>query len=563
MLEKGVVFVALGTALTSADAKLMLNGALSALCANIDAINALNVFPVPDGDTGTNMYHTFSAAVQEAEKVKDDSVGKILDAAAFGSLMGARGNSGVILSQLLRGLVTRFKTQKELSCSDLILALTDAINTAYNAVMKPVEGTMLTVARDAAKAGIQAIRSDKELMEIFEAMLVEAKVALERTPMQLPVLKKAGVVDAGGRGIVVLLEGAIDAVKNGLSEDYVPPVQQKVESGVAEVYVKAEQELVVLDMKYCTEFLLKGTDLVVDRIREDLDSMGNSLLVVGTNDLVKIHIHTNNPGLILEYSIALGELSDIKIDNMSEQHNQAWGDSNNEAGNSDNPGNLDNINSNTLGVVVVAAGAGITQIFRELGADEIVQGGQTMNPSIEDLAKAVERVKAKNVIILPNNKNVILTVQQVKTISQKNIDVLPSKSVVEGIAALLRIDKNVDMASNMELLTEALDYVKTGEVTFAVRDWESDDMIVNEKDCIGLYNNELKVVGKDLGKVVNELLDHMVSENDEVITLYYGEDVSEEQSMELCRQIQDKYSWCEVEMYFGGQPLYYYLISVE
>lgn len=548
MTAKGVVFVALGTALNSADVRLMLNGAMSALGANIDVINALNVFPVPDGDTGTNMYHTFSAAVQEAEKVTDESVGKILDAAAFGSLMGARGNSGVILSQFMRGFANRFKVQKEFTPSDLALALTDAVNTAYSAVMKPVEGTMLTVARDAARAGIQAIKDGTELAEVLDIILAEARDALARTPMQLPVLKRAGVVDAGGKGIVVLLEGAVDALRNGLSEEQVCvlPSQLKLSPDVTGAIGDLDQDVDKLDLKYCTEFLLKGTGLVVDSIRKDLEDSGDSLLVVGTSELVKIHIHTNNPGLILEYSVSLGDLSEIKIDNMAEQ-NELY----REAANG------------TVGIVAVVAGTGMAQIFRGLGVDEIVQGGQTMNPSIEDLSKAVEKVKTESVIILPNNSNVILTAEQVKSIAQKKIDVLPSKSVVEGIAALLGLDRDADIATNMEALTESLNGVKAGEVTYAVRDWEADGMVVNEKDYIGLYNRELKSVGKDLDEVVTDLLEHMVNETDEVITLYYGEDVSEDESLRLCEKLQNRYSWCDIEMYFGGQPLYYYMISVE
>lgn len=540
--------MALGTALNSADVRLMLNGAISALGANIDVINALNVFPVPDGDTGTNMYHTFSAAVREAEKVTDESVGKILDAAAFGSLMGARGNSGVILSQFLRGFANRSKAQKELTPSDLALALTDAVNTAYNAVMKPVEGTMLTVARDAAKAGIQAIRDGEELAQVLDVILIEGRKALARTPLQLPVLKRAGVVDAGGKGIVVLLEGAVDALKNGLSEEQICVVPSQLEFGLdlIETSDSLDQEVDQLDQKYCTEFLLRGTGLVIDRIRQDLEDLGDSLLVVGTSELVKVHLHTNNPGLVLEYSVSLGDLSEIKIDNMAEQ-NELYR----------------NAADDTIGIVAVAAGTGIAQIFRGLGVDEIVQGGQTMNPSIEDLSKAVEKVRAESVIILPNNSNVILTAEQVKSIARKNIDILPSKSVVEGITALLGLDRNVDMASNMDSLTEALNDVKAGEVTYAVRDWEADGMVVKEKDYIGLYNRELKAVGKDLSEVVSDLLDHMVDEADEVITLYYGEDVSEDESLSLCEKLQNKYSWCDIEMYFGGQPLYYYLISVE
>lgn len=545
--------MALGTALNSADVRLMLNGALSALGANIDVINALNVFPVPDGDTGTNMYHTFSAAVQEAEKVTEESVGRILDAAAFGSLMGARGNSGVILSQFMRGFANRLKAEKELTSSDLIMALTDAINTAYSAVMKPVEGTMLTVARDAAKAGVQALKDGRELMEVFDIILFEARNALERTPMQLAVLKKAGVVDAGGKGIVVLIEGAIDALKNGLSEEQIAVLSPQLGSlDAMGVFDRVETEEIT--HKYCTEFLLKGTGLVVDKIREDLEPLGDSLLVVGNSELVKIHIHTNNPGLVLEYCVPFGDLTEIKIDNMQEQ-NEAYRDAVSDDANDDV--------YDGIGIVAVAAGSGIAEIFRGLGVDEIVQGGQTMNPSIEDLSKAVERIKADKVIILPNNSNVILTAEQVKNITKKNVGVVPSKSVVEGIAALLGFDREQDLESNMESLTDALNFVKAGEVTYAVRDWEADDMVVNEKDYIGLYNRELKAVGTDLNEVVCKLLDHIVEETDEVITLYYGEDVAEEDTESLCEQLEERYSWCDIEVYYGGQPLYYYLISVE
>jgi DAK2 domain fusion protein YloV len=356
------------------------------------------------------------------------------------------------------------------------------------------------------------------------------------------------VVDAGGKGIVVLLQGAVDALKNGLSEDQIciPSSHLELPPDGIDIFDSLDEDVDILDLKYCTEFLLKGTELVVDSIRQDLVDLGDSLLVVGTSELVKIHIHTNNPGLVLEYAVSLGDLSEIKIDNMAEQnelHREAT--------------------NGRVGIVAVAAGTGIAQILRGLGVDEIVQGGQTMNPSIEDLSRAVEKVKTESVIILSNNSNVILTAEQVKNIARKKIDVLPSKSVVEGITALLGLDRNADIATNMESLTESLNGVKAGEVTYAVRDWESDEMVVNEKDYIGLYNRELKAVGKDLDEVVSNLLEHMVDEADEVITLYYGEDVSEDESSSLCEKLQNRYSWCDIEVYFGGQPLYYYLISVE
>ncbi len=514
------------------------------------AIDALNVFPVPDGDTGTNMYLTLLDAAKEVQKIEEDDLTKVMEALATGSLMGARGNSGVILSQLFRGFATSAKGKTEMGPVELAKALKEAAAKAYKAVMKPVEGTILTVAREAGDAAEKAAISGSSVVGVLETALAQAKLTLAQTPEMLSVLKEANVVDAGGKGLCYIMEGYLRVLKGESVED---SDFQPMETDLVTV---VEEE--PLEFQYCTEFLIKGKDIKLDEIRDELENYGDSLLVVGSTDVTKVHLHTNNPGLVLEYAIKFGRLSKIKIDNMQEQreekrHSTVEDDIVVEKAET----------KKEFGVVAVVAGEGLGEIFTSLGTDRLVTGGQTMNPSTQDLAEACEEIDSDRIIILPNNKNVIGAAEQVKEVSSKEIFIVPSQSIPQGVGALMRISVEEDFQQMYDNMKEGIEEIKTGEVTFAVRDSKINSLEINEGDIIGLFDGEIKVVDNDINKVAVEILELMVQEEDFLITIYRGQDVSEEKGDELRETIADKFTSCDVEMYPGDQPLYYYIFSVE
>ncbi|MDI6870301.1 MAG: DAK2 domain-containing protein [Bacillota bacterium] len=558
--------------------KAMIQAAASWLDVNKEGVDALNVFPVPDGDTGTNMYLTLQAAVREVEKVRDDSASKVADAAAQGSLMGARGNSGVILSQFFRGFAKAISGKESIDAGWLAKGLSGAVRQAYQAVMRPVEGTVLTVAREAAKAAADTARTNSDILVVLQAALVQARRTLALTPTMLPVLREARVVDAGGKGLVVALEGAIRALQGGQVADWERvaleehEAEQRVQEPVGARALAPEQAAEALRYKYCTEFVLKGEGrLNLERIKRDLGPHGDSMLVVGDARTAKIHLHTNRPGFVLEYAIKLGDLIEIQINNMAEQNRELVEQG--RAPGSDVPPEDRGVAAEAapepaglpkpIGIVAVAVGDGLEEIFRNLGADVVVRGGQSMNPSTEELLGAVEATNAEAVMILPNNANVILTAGQVKDLTRKRVAVLTTKTIPQGIAALLSFDDHRTLEENVRAMSEAAGAVKTGEVTYAVRRTRFNGVEVEEKDFIGLADDQIKAAGKLLSEVTEALIREMVGDNVELLTIYRGADVSEEDAQKLVEKVRTVHPEFEVELHYGGQPLYYYLISVE
>lgn len=549
----------------------MIQAAASWLDVNKEGVDALNVFPVPDGDTGTNMYLTLLAAAKEVEKIRDNSAGRVAEAAAQGSLMGARGNSGVILSQLFRGFSKAVGNRETLDGNWLAKGLNGAVKQAYQAVMKPVEGTILTVAREAAKAATDSARTNSDVVVVLQATLVQARRTLALTPTMLPVLREARVVDAGGKGLVVALEGALRALQGGEFTDWNRVAAEERESKIKQPAVgakalSAEEAAEALKFKYCTEFILKGeSKLNLERIKRDLGPHGDSMLVVGDGKVAKIHIHSNRPGFILEYCVKLGDLSEVHINNMAEQNEGLLADDTPFGGDLSLPGAepVAAAPAKPLGIVVVTAGDGLEEIFRSLGADAVVRGGQSMNPSTEELLAAVEATGAASVMILPNNSNVILTAGQVKDLTKRKVAVLTTKTIPQGIAALLAFDASRSLEENVRSMSEASGTVKTGEVTYAVRRTKYNGVEIEEKDFIGLADDQIKAHGKQLAEVTEELVRAMVDDKAEILTIYRGSDVPEDEAERLAERIRSAFPDFEVELHYGGQPLYYYLISVE
>lgn len=546
--------------ITGADLKKMFSVAAQVLSDQKDRVNALNVFPVPDGDTGTNMALTLKSAIRELDNLKSDDISKVAAAIARGSLMGARGNSGVILSQFFRGFSDGLAKLKTANGKELAFAFQQASKTTYKAVMKPVEGTMLTVGRAIAEASIKAVEQ-QELRpdQVWEIGLNAGKTALANTPNILPVLKEAGVVDAGGEGLIVALEGAYRCLIGEI--DYTLD-EIVVQDGIdQEVISRIKGEL---KNKYCTEFIIKGNNLDVNQIRKKLEPKGDSLLVVGESDLIKIHIHTDGPGQILDICTKLGDLTDIKIDNMqlqSETISQA-------AGNivtfpTDKIANTPVDEPKEIGIVAVVPGQGLAEIFLSLGVDKIIPGGQTMNPSTEELIQAVEEVNADSVIILPNNKNVIFSAEQVKEFVDKKVEVIRCKTIPQGIAALIGFGNHMDFEQNVNAMKEGMEHIYSGEITYAVRSTKAGELNIEEQDFIGLADGKIVAAGQSLNQVGMQVLASLVKESSSLISIYFGDNIITDEAEAFSTLVKEKYKECEVELYSGGQPLYYYILSVE
>lgn len=525
-----------------------------------DMVNSLNVFPVPDGDTGTNMSLTLNAALKEIEKVESDEVHRITSALARGSLMGARGNSGVILSQFFRGFADGLSgVSAGATAQDLARALQKSSETTYRAVMKPAEGTMLTVGREAAAAAATAAEEGAAADTVLRIAYEAAAQAVKDSPKYLPVLKEAGVVDAGGQGLLCIFEGFIAGLE-GKPLEYLESVEPKA------VEVSERQEGItlidgVLINKYCTEFLILGENLDPDYVRNELDPKGESMLVVGDDKVVKVHIHTDHPGEVLEFCGSLGNLSDIKIDNMQLQNEEYASDHTHEHMHTE-PVEFQGEPKN-LGIVAVVPGPGLAEIFKSLGVDYVVQGGQTMNPSTEDLLKAVESVNAESVIILPNNKNVIFSANQVREFANKPVGVVGTRSIPQGITSLMYYEPEESLDHNLSVMDEHKREVKTGEITYAVRATTSGDLQIEEKDIIGLIEGKITVVGQSTADVARRLIESMVEDDSSVISIYYGEDQDAAEAEKLSQELSERFADCEIELHSGGQPLYYYIISVE
>ncbi|UNC92768.1 DAK2 domain-containing protein [Candidatus Contubernalis alkaliaceticus] len=527
-------------------------------------IDSLNVFPVPDGDTGTNMSLTLNFAVQQLEQLEDNSVGKVVETIATGSLMGARGNSGVIMSQLFRGFSRGVGEKKDITPEEFSRALQEGVKTAYKAVMKPVEGTMLTVAREAADAALRKAEMCGDFIPVMEDFLRQARQTLKKTPQMLPVLKQAGVVDAGGEGLCAIYEGFLKALQ-GYDFDSEVIAEEKTEIEVLQVLKNEE-----IIFQYCTELLVKGSNLQSEELQEKLMDLGDSLLVVGEGEILKVHVHTNNPGRVLDICIGFGELSQIKIDNMKEQKQEFVQEETNLSQDNDKLNNYyPNINTEReavggIQIIAVSPGDGISEIFKSMGPTLIIEGGQTMNPSTEDFLQAIDKSKAEQLIILPNNKNIILAAEQSSKLSTKEVVVVPSKTIPQGITALMAFDSiEKDIDKNVYTMKESLSQVKTGQVTYAVRDSTYEGKAIKNGSVIGLEENTLKIVGQNTEEVVISLIQELFQDGDEIITLYYGKGVTKEEVEQLCQKLQNLFPQSEVEYYLGGQPLYYYFISVE
>jgi len=535
----------------------LFTGGLEAIEEHQQEVDSLNVFPVPDGDTGRNMYLTMAAAVKELETATTSHIGKVGEAIAQGSLMGARGNSGVILSQLLRGLTDGLKGKETITLQEFANAWEAAVASAYRAVIKPVEGTMLTVSKSFARGMKKAAVNSNTLEEALAQAIKEGYDTLMQTPEMLPVLKKAGVVDAGGKGLLVILEGGLQALSNGSYT--VQKKETKTQTVIETIEEKptAEEDFTYL---YCTEFLLEADPAVEADIKSFLNGMGGSMVTGCAGSYIKVHIHTNNPGKVLDYCLQYGTLHDIKIDNMYDQWKaeQTGQTTVNKIDTAINKSDVVDI-----GIVAVGCGEGIKQLFYNLGVQQVIEGGQTMNPPVEEFVRAIKETNGRQVLILPNNKNLILAAQQAKELVDIPVEVIPSKSIPAGISALLLFNDSMTLEENKDRMTRQLQEVKTGEVTYAVRDAMLGEQEIKKGELIGLYQGEIAAAGSSQESVVLALLDKMIDEDDELITIYWGADVEQETVEKIIEQIEEKYPELEVDSHNGGQPLYYYLISVE
>ncbi len=547
-------------------AKMFLAGAQN-IEAKKEFINELNVFPVPDGDTGTNMTLTILSAAKEVTALADVDMKNLAKAISSGSLRGARGNSGVILSQLLRGFTKSIRDEKEIDTAALAAACQRARDTAYKAVMKPKEGTILTVASGIADKAAELALETEDLEEFIPAVIEHADAVLQKTPEMLPVLKEAGVVDSGGQGLLEVIRGAYDAFL-GKEIDYSAIAPAVGNSTAVKVSVEEEKEI---KFGYCTEFIIllekEFTENDEHELKAYLSSIGDSIVCVADDEIVKIHVHTNDPGLAIQKALTYGQLSRMKIDNMREEHReklirdseklakeQAEAE---EAKKTAEP-------KKPMGFIAVSIGDGMNEIFRELGADYIIEGGQTMNPSTDDMLKAIDQVNAETIFILPNNKNIILAANQAKDlVEDKEIIVIPTKTVPQGITAIINFVPDADAKSNEETMLDEIKNVKTGQVTYAVRDTHIDDKEIHQGDIMGIGDAGILSVGQDIAETTLEMLEQLVDDDSELISLYYGQDVTEEEADAFTQEVEKLYPDIDVDVHCGGQPIYYYVLAVE
>jgi DAK2 domain fusion protein YloV len=536
-----------------AEFKQMLAGASWHFETKVEMVNGLNVFPVPDGDTGTNMWLTLKSAVDSLEQAGELDLGKAADMAAVGALMGARGNSGVILSQFLRGLARGLAGKESAGIPQLARAFQYGVVMAYRAVTKPVEGTILTVAREMARGGKKASKENPSLVELLEVVVQAGWDALERTTEQLPALKEAGVVDSGGCGFVILFEGFLKVARG---ETLSPPEEISVPYSREKVQAAGGEEK-LLAFNYCTEALVKGTNIRLHRLREDLEPLGDSLIVVGDDKIARIHVHTNHPGEVLELCLKRGTLHKIKIDNMLDQHRE--GISSMQVSQGDK---REEQMSPGLGLIAVCSGFGLEEIFRNLGCSRIIAGGPTMNPKVQDFVTAIREFE-DGVLILPNDKNIRLAAEQAANMVNRNVAVISSNNIPEGIAAAMAFDPDAGLKENQEEMVERIQDIKSAEVTYAVRSSTVGGLSFDKGDIIGLMDGTVAAAGKSKAGVLLELLEVMVQEEDEIISVVYGEDVAAEEAKELQQEVEERFPDKEVEFLSGGQPLYYFYVSVE
>lgn len=536
----------------------MVVNASNRLAEESDFVNSLNVFPVPDGDTGTNMSMTFKAAVKEIENINSTSIGEVSKKLAKGALMGARGNSGVILSQILRGISKGLEGLEEADAAQIAVALKEGSNSAYKAVMRPTEGTILSVIRATAEAAIEIEATD--VADLMDEATKAAKIMLDKTPDLLPALKKAKVVDSGGMGLYIILSGMTAALKEGIQAEV---KDIKVSEGGA-VGAKSTAEA---DIKfgYCTEFIILGDASNAKAFQDEIEPLGDSMIVVGYDDVIKVHIHTNDPGDVLAKAVKLGELSKIKIDNMREEHRELLM-SEEEYANAEVEAHEEvAAEAKKYAFVTVAMGEGISNIFKDLGVDYVIEGGQTMNPSTQDILECVNKLNAEHIFILPNNKNIVMAANQASEISEKDVRVIPTTSIPQGITCVTMFNQEAEVDENEEELKELMKSVKTGSVTYAIRDTELEgsNQKVEAGNKLGLIEGKIKEVGADTYEVAEKVIENMVDEDSELITVFYGEDINEDEVNGFISKLEEKYDECDVQCYKGDQPLYYFFISVE
>ena len=548
--------------------KAFVAGALN-LDKNKEYINELNVFPVPDGDTGTNMTLTILSAKREVEAGADSDMAGIARAMSTGSLRGARGNSGVILSQLLRGFSKKIADEKELDVHVIADAFQKAVETAYKAVMKPKEGTILTVAKGVATKARECADADVSLEQFCEDVIAHGNEVLDRTPEMLPVLKEAGVVDSGGKGLMVVLQGAVDALtgKVVVDETMTAPVVKKTVTGAS------SNDISTADIKfgYCTEFIINlekpFDEDEEDKLKSYLESIGDSIVCVAFDGIVKIHVHTNHPGQAFEKGLTYGYLSNMKVDNMRLEHNERLmtsADKEEAEKQEEVRRKKQEKPSKECGFIAVSMGDGLKDLFLELGVDYVIEGGQTMNPSTEDMLNAIDKVNAKNVFIFPNNKNVVLAANQAADLCEdKNIIVMATANAPQGISAMIAYDSTISLEDNKTNMLEAIENVKSGQVTYAVRDTSIDGKTIKQGDIMGLSDKGLLAVGSDIADVAFDVISECYDEDKEIISIYYGSDVTKEDAEKLSERVSEEFPDCDVSLYFGGQPIYYYIVSVE
>ena len=572
--------------ISTIDAGMLKNAFLAGakgLEAKKDWINELNVFPVPDGDTGTNMTLTIMAAAREVAELENPTMDQLAKAISSGSLRGARGNSGVILSQLLRGFTKEIKAVEEIDTTILANAMVRGTETAYKAVMKPKEGTILTVAKAMADKGLEMASQTDDIEEFVKQVIEYGDYVLSQTPEMLPVLKQAGVVDSGGQGLMQVVKGAVDGLLGktvDFSLDTVPDSGNRPAAGEKAARGAARTDIDTADIKfgYCTEFIINLEKVYTDKdeteLKSYLESIGDSLVVVSDDEIVKVHVHTNHPGLAFEKALAFGSLSRMKIDNMREEHQERVIQDSERLAREQAAGEQEDKDKATgeeapserreYGFIAVSSGEGLSDIFRGIGADCLIEGGQTMNPSTEDMLKAIERVNAENIFILPNNKNIIMAAQQARDLTEdKNIIVIPSRTVPQGITALVNFMPDLGPEENTQTMTEEMGNVRTAQITYAVRTTNIDGIDIEEGDIMALGDHGMLAVGKSVDGVALDAMKEMLDEECELVTIYYGADVSEHEAKVLEEQAQEQYPDKEIELQYGGQPIYYYLISAE
>ncbi|MDH8676669.1 DAK2 domain-containing protein [Fusibacter bizertensis] len=530
---------------------------------NKGLVDSLNVFPVPDGDTGTNMSLTMNSAIEGLTKQSFETVEEVSKSISKGSLMGARGNSGVILSQIFRGFAKGCKGKTELTSTDLCIAFKDAADTAYSAVLKPVEGTILTVIRKIADKSMEYVHEDLELVDLMKLLIKIGEETLELTPEYLPVLKQAGVVDAGGKGLICILQGCLDAM-------------QGVESSFDAI--KTEEESIMpaqniintddIEFAYCTEFIIEGDSMNGQELRQIIEKMGDSMVFVQDDDLIKVHVHTNNPGTALEEALKYGSLKKVKIENMRDQHSTIIEGAHDQDKLADKVEDKKDVNAELpyeedYGFIGVAMGDGFVNIFKDLGIHGSITGGQTMNPSTEDFMKEIANCPSKHIFIFPNNSNIIMAANQAKELSDKDVYVIPSKTMPQCITAMLEFDRDKSADENYQAMVQSLSNVKTIQITYSVRNTTFNDLAIEKDDYLAVADGEIKGVGKEIKNVILDSIKNTINDDSEILSLYYGSDVTKQDAEEIVDVISEAYPELEIDIYSGGQPIYYYVCSIE